>query len=81
MAREQEASMQYFQRLLHQSGEGDRVIFAEGLWDESKALDLLATHLTDTAASRAFFGDPARLHRDLLSDGAKAWIKTHPARE
>lgn len=78
MAREREASMQFFLRLLKQKREGDRVLFLENQWDEAKALDLLATHLTDRAASQAFYGDPWRLHRDLLSDGAKTYLDRHP---
>jgi hypothetical protein len=70
MARDREIAMQYFARLLGQSTEGHRLIYAEGLFEESKALDLLGTHLLDGAASAAFFEDPMRLHRDLLSDGA-----------
>jgi hypothetical protein len=70
MARDREIAMQYFARLLDQPTEGHRLIFAEGLFEESKALDLLGTHLLDGAASAAFFNDPMRLHRDLLSDGA-----------
>jgi hypothetical protein len=70
MARDREIAMQYFRRLLDEPNEGRRLIFAEGLFDESKALDLLGTHLLDGSASVAFFGDPMRLHRDLLADGA-----------
>ena len=70
MARDREIAMQYFARLLNEPTEGHRLIFAEGLFEEPKALDLLGTHLLDGAASTAFFGDEMRLHRDLLSDGA-----------
>jgi hypothetical protein len=70
MARDREIAMQYFTRLLGEATEGHRLIFAEGLFEEPKALDLLGTHLLDGAASTAFFGDEMRLHRDLLSDGA-----------
>ena len=70
MARDREIAMQYFTRLLGESTEGHRLVFAEGLFEEPKALDLLGTHLLDGAASTAFFGDETRLHRDLLSDGA-----------
>jgi len=70
MARDREIAMQYFSKLLGEPSEGHRLIFAEGLFEEPKALDLLGTHLLDGAASVAFFGDESRLHRDLLSDGA-----------
>ena len=78
MAREQEITMQYFLRLTGEKREGRRVIFLEGHWDEAKALDLLATHLVDADVGRDFFGDPMRMHRDLLSDAAKEWLNAHP---
>jgi hypothetical protein len=38
------------------------------------ALELLATHGVDRGLGAAFFGDPARMHRDLLADAAMAWV-------
>jgi hypothetical protein len=78
MARTHEISLQYFERLLGEPREGGRIVFAEGLWDEEKALDLLATHLVDGAAAAAFFGDPARLHEDMLAEGARKHLDAHP---
>lgn len=78
MPREQEVSYQYFARLLGQSREGKRVIYAESLWQEKDALDLLATHVVDEEAGEAFFDDPMRMHRDLLGDAAKAYLDAHP---
>ena len=74
MPREGEVNFQYFSRLLGQPKEGDRIIYAEGLWDVKDALDLLATHGVDRGLGEAFFGDPERMHRDLLADAAKAWL-------
>ena len=74
MPREGEITMQYFQRLLKEPVEGNRIIFAEGLWEEQKAIDLLGTHLIDGRAGEAFFGEFMRMHRDLLSDAAKAYL-------
>jgi len=54
--------------------EGERVVVAEGLFDEERLLALLGTHLVDRAAATAFFDDPLRLDRDLLSDGAEEAI-------
>jgi hypothetical protein len=48
----------------------------EALFDEGKALDLLGTHLVDTGIGEAFFADPRRMHRDLLSDAAGAYLDT-----
>ena len=76
MARDREIAMQYFSKLLGEPTEGHRLIFAEGLFDESKAIDLLGTHLLDGGASVAFFGDEMRLHRDLLADGATKALRS-----
>ena len=78
MAREGEVSQQYFCRLLDEPREGARVIYAEGLWRDKEAMDLLATHLVDLGAGAAFFGDPMRMHRDILADGARKWLEHHP---
>jgi hypothetical protein len=67
-------AVQYFARLLGEPGEGRRVVYAESVFDEPKALDLLATRLVDTRVGEDFFGDPARMHRDLLSDAARAYL-------
>ena len=78
MPRDQECSLQFFERLFREPEEGRRVIYAEALWNEKDALDLLATHVVDEAAGDAFFGDPMRMHRDLLADAAKAYLDAHP---
>lgn len=80
MPREGEVSWQYFSRLLGESTEGGRIVYAESLWSATDAMDLLATHLVDTAAAEAFFDEPHRLHRDLLADAARIWLGTHPGR-
>jgi hypothetical protein len=69
MAREGEISLQYFEKLFGER-EGQRIVFAEGLWDEPAQLTLLGTHLLDSSVGEGFFGDPRRMHRDLLSDAA-----------
>ncbi|WP_394847561.1 hypothetical protein LZC95_08855 [Pendulispora brunnea] len=76
MARDRLMEMQYFQRLLGESFEGGRIVFAEGLWEEPKALDLNAIHVLDARVGASFFGDPMRMHRDLLSDAAAAYLPT-----
>jgi hypothetical protein len=67
MARQGEIALSYFLRLFGEAQEGGRVIYAESLWDDASALELLATHLTDAEIAQAFFADPARLHRDILA--------------
>src|SRR6266480_564020 len=75
MPRDEEITMQYFERLLDEPVEGRRIIFAEGLWEEPRALDLLGTHLVDGSTGAAFFGEFMRMHRDLLSDAARVYIQ------
>jgi hypothetical protein len=67
MAREGELALTFFLARLGESAEGGRVIYAESLWEEGRALELLGTHLIDGQAAAAFFGDPRRLHRDVLA--------------
>ncbi len=74
MPRQDLAVTQYFLRLLHEPGEGRRVVYAESLWVEPKALDLLGTHMLDGSVGEAFFGDYMRMHRDLLGDAASQYI-------
>jgi hypothetical protein len=74
MPREDLAVTQYFLRLLHEPEEGRRVVYAESLWEEPKALDLLGTHLLDGSVGEAFFGDYLRMHRDLLGDAARQYL-------
>jgi hypothetical protein len=74
MPRQDLVVTQYFLRLLHEPGEGRRVVYAESLWEEPKALDLLGTHLLDGSVGEAFFGDYLRMHRDLLGDAASRYL-------
>jgi hypothetical protein len=68
-------AVQYFSRLLGEPrGEGRRVVYAESLWDEEKAVNLLGTLRLDGKLAVAVFADPARMYRDLLADGARAAI-------
>ncbi len=78
MPRIQNSQMQYFQKLLRQKQEGDRLIYLEGTADEKQALDLLVTHKLDRRIAIDFYKDPWRMHRDLLSDGAHKYLKKHP---
>jgi hypothetical protein len=69
------AVVQYFARLFGETrGEGRRIVYAEGLWDEDKALNLLGTLRLDGKLSVAVFNDPYRMYRDLLADLARPII-------
>ncbi|MBZ5620635.1 MAG: hypothetical protein LAQ69_18210 [Acidobacteriia bacterium] len=74
MPRENLVVTQYFLRLLHEPREGRRVVYAESLWEEPQALDLLGTHLLDGSVGEAFFGDYMRMHRDLLGAAAGQYL-------
>ena len=74
MPRQDLVVTQYFLRLLHEPAEGRRVVYAESLWEEPQALDLLGTHLLDGSVGEAFFGDYMRMHRDLLGDAAGQYL-------
>lgn len=72
--RDQNAAVQYFARLFGENGEGRRVVYAEGLWDEDKAIALLGTRRLDGRLSVIVFNDPFRMYRDILADVARAAI-------
>ena len=75
MAREDGLHMQYFSRLLGEGAEGRRIVVAESLWEEPRAVELYGTHLLDAGIGQAFFGDAGRMHRDLLGDAAREYLK------
>src|SRR5205085_273935 len=70
LPRKENLATQYFARLLGVPGEGPRLVYAEGLYEEAKALRLLNASAVDTRLGEVFFDDPARMHRDLLADAA-----------
>lgn len=76
MARSGEISMQYFEKRLGEPDEGGRIVYAESLFTEGPALDLLATHVLDESVGAAFFGSPMRMHDDLLAGAGRAYLKT-----
>ena len=71
LPRKDNLAVQYFARLLGEAGEGGRIVYSEAIFDEEKALDLLATRTVDGGIGESFFGDAKRMHRDLLADAAK----------
>lgn len=74
MPRENLVVTQYFLRLLHEPKEGRRVVYAESLWEEAKAMDLLGSHLLDGSVGEAFFGEYLSMHRDLLGRAASQYL-------
>jgi hypothetical protein len=64
-------SIQYFQRVMGRDALDRRLLYAEGIFEREAALGLLGTVVIDRALAQAFFGDPARMDRDFLADGAR----------
>ncbi len=75
MPRKGNLAVQYFAHLLGEKGEGLRILYAESLWDEAKALNLLGVSLVDSSMAVAFFGDDMRMHIDLLAPLAEELLK------
>jgi hypothetical protein len=74
MPRRKNLAVQYFAFLLKEPADDSRskrIIYAESLFEEQKALNLLGTHVVDEGIGRAFFGEPTRMRRDLLGDAAE----------
>jgi hypothetical protein len=76
LPRKDNVAVQYFAKWVGQPGEGRRLIYAEAIYDEQRALNLLGSHLLDRASAEDFFNDPTRLHRDLLGDAAAEHLRT-----
>ncbi len=62
---------EYFRRAMGRGAEGNRLWYAEGIFDKDGGMNLLGTILNDRGASLAFFNDAHRLERDLLADAAQ----------
>jgi hypothetical protein len=78
-ARHREMALQYFRRLLNEpdslnTENEDRVICAEAIGDMSAALDLLARHIIDQQASRAFFANTNQLQQDLHAEASAEFL-------
>jgi acetolactate synthase small subunit len=81
MARTEESHMQYFLKLLEEQGEGRKLVYFEGNAEQQDApLNSLGTHELDSQIGVAFFGDPERMHRDLLGPAASEYLDEHPVR-
>lgn len=72
-------AVQYFDRLLAAKESEHRIVFTEGIYEEPRALQVLGTVIVDTRIGESFFGDPQRMHRDLLADAAAEYLKSWPA--
>ncbi len=75
-ARVRSLGMQYFKRRLREEpGVDRRVTYGEHISSEEEAISLVATRRLDERIALAFFGDEARLQRDVLGDAAKRCVE------
>jgi hypothetical protein len=77
LPRKDNLATQYFARLLGVSGECPRLVYAEALYDEAKALRLLNATAVDAKAGSVFFDDPTFLHRDLMAAVVTTFLRDH----
>jgi hypothetical protein len=77
MPRDQHSCYQYFARVFDVKEEGQKIVYSEGAAEEKAARELVGTHVLDASIGEAFFREPLRMHRDLLSDGAREYLHTH----
>ncbi|MGE0094394.1 MAG: hypothetical protein AB7M05_09600 [Alphaproteobacteria bacterium] len=64
----------YFKRAMGPDADGKRLIYAESVFEEAKALDLLGSILLDRAIAMAFFDKESRMERDLLGDATAEYL-------
>jgi hypothetical protein len=75
MAKQGEIFLQYFSKILHTPEQGDeRVVYFDGD-DLPSAFDRLGTTMLDAIASKTIFGKRDRLHRDVLADATKLYLR------
>ena len=79
-AREGNLALQYVSWLLGErtGEESERVIFTEGVLDRDRAMMELAKFGIERELAALVFGDPAGLHRDVLSEATRAYLATFP---
>ena len=74
MPRKNNLAVQYFSKLLSVRGEGLTITYAESIFSNQRALQMLGTNLLDTQIGEGYFADPWRMHRDLLGNAAAVYL-------
>ena len=77
MPREEHSCFQYFAKVFDVKREGLQIVYSEGAAEEKAARELVGTHVLDASIGAGFFDEPLRMHRDLLADGAKEYLRSH----
>lgn len=55
--------------------QGKRLIYAESIDEEDKALDLLVTHICDEKMGEEVLGDPSVMRGDILRDATERYLR------
>ena len=74
MPRKNNLAVQYFSKLLGVRGECEKIIYAESIFQPTRAMKILGTSLLDAQIGEGYFGDPWRMHRDLLGNAAAVYL-------
>lgn len=74
MPRKNNLAVQYFSKLLGVRGEGLKITYAESIFSQHRALQVLGTNLLDTQIGEGYFADPWRMHQDLLGNAAAVYL-------
>ena len=78
MAKQGEIFLQYFSKELSTPVSGDRrLIYFDGD-DLEAAFERLGTVTLDAEAAQAIFGNRRRLHRDVLADATREYLRAAP---
>ena len=72
--RQKNVAIQYFSRLLGTRGESLELLYAESIFSDQRALELLGTHLLDIEISKGFFDTPWRMHNDAMGNAAAVYL-------
>ncbi|MGE0718703.1 MAG: hypothetical protein AB7P02_24865 [Alphaproteobacteria bacterium] len=64
----------YFRFAMGEEAVDRRLIYGENIWDDKGALALLGTILADRSVGRIAFDDEMRMDRDMMADGAHAYL-------
>lgn len=74
MPRKNNLAVQYFSKLFGVRGEGLKITYAESIFSDQRALQILGTNLLDTQIGEGYFADPWRMHHDLLGNAAAVYL-------
>ena len=77
-AREGNLALQYISWLVGENTgkESERIVFSEGITERKEAWDALAKFSVERKLARLVLGDPAGLHRDVLSAATREYLLT-----